>query len=69
MSLFAGFVLMVACRELGIGVPVYLAYVVPRATLGAIPPLALLMWFKFGIQVQTLPALSPPAWRCQQCSA
>jgi O-antigen/teichoic acid export membrane protein len=55
--LFAGFVLVVTCRELGIGVPVYLAYVVPRATVGAIPPLALLMWFKFGIQVQTIAGL------------
>jgi hypothetical protein len=47
-------VLVVACRELGIGVSTYLAYVVPRATLGAVPPLALLIWFKLGLQVQNL---------------
>jgi peptidoglycan biosynthesis protein MviN/MurJ (putative lipid II flippase) len=56
--LFAGVVVVVACRELGIGVPAYLAYVVPRAAAGAVAPLALLMWFKFGIDVQTLPGLA-----------
>jgi O-antigen/teichoic acid export membrane protein len=55
--LFAAVVLVVACRELGIAIPSYLAYVVPRAVAGAIPPLALLMWFKFGMQVQNLPGL------------
>jgi O-antigen/teichoic acid export membrane protein len=55
--LFAAVVLVVACRELGIGVAAYFAYVVPRAAAGAVPPLALLMWFKFGINVQTLPGL------------
>jgi O-antigen/teichoic acid export membrane protein len=55
--LFAAVVLVVACRELRIGIGAYLAYVVPRAAAGAILPLALLMWFKFGIHVQTLPGL------------
>jgi O-antigen/teichoic acid export membrane protein len=55
--LFAAVVLVVACRELRIGVSTYFAYVVPRATLGALPPLALVMWFKFGVEVQTLPGL------------
>jgi O-antigen/teichoic acid export membrane protein len=55
--LFAAVVLVVACRELGIAIPSYLAYVVPRAVAGAMPPLALLMWFKFGMQVQNLPGL------------
>ena len=55
--LFAAVVLVVACRELGLGVGAYMAYVVPRAALGAVPPLALLLWFKFGMRVQTLPGL------------
>ena len=56
--LFAAVVLVVACRELRLGVGAYLAYVVPRATLGAIPPLVLLLWFKVGVHVQTLPGLA-----------
>jgi O-antigen/teichoic acid export membrane protein len=56
--LFAAVVLVVACRELGLGLTAYFAYVVPRAAVGAVPPLALLMWFKFGVQVQTLPGLA-----------
>ena len=32
-------------------------YVVPRAALGALPVLALLLWFKFGLQVDTFPGL------------
>jgi O-antigen/teichoic acid export membrane protein len=55
--LFAAVVLVVACRELRIGVPAYLAYVVPRAAFGAVPPLALLMWFKLGVRVQNLSGL------------
>jgi O-antigen/teichoic acid export membrane protein len=55
--MFAAVVLVVACRELEIGVGAYLRYVVPRAALGAVPPLALLMWFKFGVEVQNLPGL------------
>jgi O-antigen/teichoic acid export membrane protein len=56
--LFAAVVLVVACRELRIGVTKYLRYVVPRAALGAIPPLALLLWFKFGADVQNLAGLA-----------
>jgi len=55
--LFAGVVLAIACRELEIGVATYLRYVVPRATLGTIPPLALLMWFRVGVDVQNLTGL------------
>jgi len=54
---FAGFVLVVACRELNVSVATYVRYVVPRAALGAIPPLALLLWFKVGAGVQNLPGL------------
>jgi O-antigen/teichoic acid export membrane protein len=52
--LFAVVVLVIACRELRIELPVYLKYVVPRATLGALPVLALLVWFKLGLGVQTI---------------
>ena len=52
--LFAAVVLTIACRELEIGVVTYLRYVVPRATLGAVPPLVLLMWFRVGVKVQNL---------------
>jgi O-antigen/teichoic acid export membrane protein len=55
--LFAAVVLVVACRELEISVATYLRYVVPRAGLGGIPPLALLLWFKLGARVQNLGGL------------
>jgi O-antigen/teichoic acid export membrane protein len=55
---FASYVVVVACRELGVSVPRYLGYVVPRAALGAVPPLALLIWFKVGVQVQNLVGLA-----------
>src|SRR5207244_10816433 len=56
--LFALAVLAVACRELGITVPSYVRYVVPRAVLGALPPLALVLWFKLGLQVQSIIGLA-----------
>jgi O-antigen/teichoic acid export membrane protein len=56
--LFAGLVLVVACRELGTSVGEYLRYVVPRAALGAIPVLALLLWFKVGLDVRGLVGLA-----------
>jgi len=52
--LFAGLVLMQACRELDTPLPVYLRYVVPRAVFGALPALALLLWFKLGVEVRSL---------------
>jgi O-antigen/teichoic acid export membrane protein len=56
--LFAVVVLAVACHELEITVARYLRYVVPRAALGALPPLALLMWFKLGLHVQNIVGLA-----------
>ncbi|HVH09438.1 MAG TPA: oligosaccharide flippase family protein [Gemmatimonadales bacterium] len=50
--LFAGLVLAHACQELGTPIAQYLRYVVPRATLGALPALALLLWFKLGLDVR-----------------
>lgn len=55
--LFALVVLVVACRELGIAVPSYVRYVVPRAALGALPVLGLLLWFKLGLQVHGISGL------------
>jgi O-antigen/teichoic acid export membrane protein len=55
---FSVFVLTVACRELGVGVLRFVRYVVLRAALGAVPPLALLIWFKFGMDVQNLGGLA-----------
>ena len=48
--LFAVVVLAIACRELGIPMASYLGYVVPRAALGALPVLALLLWFRLGLR-------------------
>ena len=52
--LFAVFVLAIACRELEISLPNYLKYVVPRATVGAVPVLALLLWFRLGLRVESI---------------
>jgi hypothetical protein len=49
--LFALVVIAVACRELKVGLLEYIQYVVPRAALGALPMLALLVWFKTEIDV------------------
>src|SRR5467141_4451875 len=55
--LFAGAVLLQACRELDVPVMHFLRYVLPRATLGALPILALLLWFRLGLDVQSLGGL------------
>lgn len=55
--LFAIVVLVVACRELRIPLAAYLGYVVPRASLGALPLLALLLWFKFAVDVRSIAGL------------
>ena len=52
--LFAGYVLTYACRELDTPVLGYLRYVVPRAVAGALPVLALLVWFKLGLGVRSI---------------
>jgi len=54
---FAGILLRLACRELGVPVADYLGYVAGRATLGALLPLALLLFLKHGLHVAGLPAL------------
>jgi O-antigen/teichoic acid export membrane protein len=55
--LFSGLVLAVACRELDIRVVDYLRYVVPRAAMGTVPVVALLVWFKVVMQVQSFTGL------------
>jgi O-antigen/teichoic acid export membrane protein len=52
--LFAGVVLIVACRELRVPLTEYLGYVVPRATIGAAPGVALLLWWRVALGVDTL---------------
>ena len=55
--LFASLILVVACRELELTVVDYLKYVVPRAALGALPVVALLLWLRLGLHIQTLVGL------------
>jgi len=55
--LFAALVLVQACRELETPVAEYLRYVFPRALLGALPTLGLLLWFKLGLEVRNLSGL------------
>jgi len=55
--LFAVIVLTVACRELAIAPATYVKYVVPRAALGGLPILALLLWFKLGLHVDSIAGL------------
>ena len=55
--LFAVVVLTLACRELNVGVLAYLRYVVPRAALGALPVLALLLGLRLGGHVQGMAGL------------
>ena len=55
--LFAIVVLVFACRELRIPLVAYVGYVVPRASLGTLPLIALLLWFKFAVDVRTIAGL------------
>jgi len=56
--LFAALVLVQACRELEASPGHYLRYVVARATVGALPVLALLLWFRLGLDVRSLGELA-----------
>jgi O-antigen/teichoic acid export membrane protein len=55
--LFSIVVLVVACRELEVSLASYVKYVVPRAALAGVPILALLIWCRDGLHVQSLPGL------------
>ncbi len=57
-AIFAIVILVIACRELQTSVAAYVSYVVPRAALGALPVLALLLWFKIGVRVETIVGLA-----------
>jgi O-antigen/teichoic acid export membrane protein len=50
--------LVLACREVGMSLTRYTAYVVPRALLGAIPAAAILLWFKWGMDVHNFVGLT-----------
>lgn len=56
--LFAALVLTAACRALDTPLTDYFRYVVPRAVLGALPALGLLLWFKMGVEVRSLGGLT-----------
>lgn len=56
-ALFAGLVVVRACRELDIPLREYVRYLVPRAAVGVLPVLALLLWFKVGLEVRSLAGL------------
>lgn len=57
--LFAGGVVWIACRETAVPLSNYIAYVMVRPTLGAIPPVALLYLLKRGLHVFNIDA---PRW-------
>jgi O-antigen/teichoic acid export membrane protein len=56
--LFAGILLVYSCRVLETPIMGYLGYVFPRALLGAIPILALLLWCRNGLEVTGFAALA-----------
>jgi O-antigen/teichoic acid export membrane protein len=55
--LFGVAMLIVTCRHLGIATAGYVKYVVPRAALGGLPILALLLFCRLQLDVDTLPGL------------
>jgi O-antigen/teichoic acid export membrane protein len=55
--LFGLAMLIVTCRELDIAPARYVKYVVPRAALGALPILALLVWCRLQLDVESLSGL------------
>jgi len=56
--LFAIVVFVQACREFDVSLGKFFGYVVPRAVLGALPALAVLLWFKVQLDVRGLVALA-----------
>ena len=56
--LFAALVVARACRELQTPISEYLRYVVPRAVLGSVPVVALLLWFRLGLDVRGVGGLT-----------
>lgn len=56
--LFALLIIVLTCRELKMTMLDYTRYVVPRAALGAMPMLALLLWFKAVLGVSGITGLA-----------
>jgi O-antigen/teichoic acid export membrane protein len=56
-AIFAIVVAVHACRELAAPVADFLHYVAPRAFIGAAPAFGVLLWFRYGLDVHTLPGL------------
>jgi len=56
-AIFALVVLVVACREVQVPLGRWAKYVLPRAMLGAVPALGVLLWFRLSLQVRSLPGL------------
>jgi O-antigen/teichoic acid export membrane protein len=56
--LFAVLVFSYACRELKTPVTEYFRYVFPRASVGALPVLGLLLWFRLGLEVRSVGGLA-----------
>lgn len=56
--LFAAVVFVQACHEMKVPVGTFFRYVVPRAALGAVPALALLLWLKVELDIRSLVAIA-----------
>jgi len=56
--LFAVLIFGHACRVMEVSILAFMRYVIPRAVLGAVPVLALLLWFKLGLEVRSLVELA-----------
>ncbi|MBV9310887.1 MAG: oligosaccharide flippase family protein, partial [Solirubrobacterales bacterium] len=52
LVVYAAILLLLTCRAINVSFARYTGYVVPRALLGSLAPLAVLVWFKFGINVR-----------------
>ena len=57
-AIFGLIVIAETCRELNLSMFSYARYVLPRATVGALPMLALLVWFKAALGVSTFAGLA-----------
>lgn len=54
---FALYVLMLACREIGVSVREYAAYVALKATVGALAPVGFLLAVRYGLDPRDMPSL------------
>jgi len=54
---FAGYLLVLTCRHLSVGLGAWSRYVVGRAAVGALVPLAVLLAFEHGLDVRGFPSL------------